>query len=201
VWFRRRRKGTRRLKPFDEASLPTSEQATLEEATDEGLMLAEYATRMAVRNQIVIGALTDEASYDPARYAAVAREALASLENEAAQAAERLADERRWASTTVGEPEHIHDYRSADDVNLEHRERLSIAMADRLRKWAADDERVAALVESARQDAWREVGSAIQESLVRAWIPVDDAYRREREKRMQLLVTEDLPELMIAPRE
>jgi hypothetical protein len=72
-------------------------------ATDEGLLIALTAIRMAVKNRIIVGALRDQKQYLPESYVEVARDEIASLalqndilaarlENEARTQARRLAD-------------------------------------------------------------------------------------------------------------
>ncbi|HWU57453.1 MAG TPA: hypothetical protein VN045_01950 [Microbacteriaceae bacterium] len=199
MWFRRRRKVA--LKPFDESALPQREPLTLEEATDEGLMLADYANRMTVKNRIEVAVLNGNDSYAVEHYVGEAREAIEALAQESEAAADRIAEERRWSESLVGDAEHVHDYRSADRANLEFRLAAAVALADKLRERARDDGYVESLVERARGDAWREISAAIEGVLDRRNIPVDAQYKRERTERMRRLVTEDLEALLIAPRQ
>lgn len=187
------------MKPFDAKALPKPPRPTLEGAVSEGLMLAEYASRMSVKNDIEIGALTGDDPYSPERYRDAARAALVALAEESGEAAERIGRQRRWAAYLHGQPEHIHDYHPVDDVNLERREQLSTVLADALRERASDDEYLLTLVEHARQDAWAEIAAQIQGSLAAANIPVDADYQRHRDERMRRLVTEDLPRLRARP--
>jgi hypothetical protein len=199
VWFRRRRKVA--LKPFDESALPEREPVTLEEATGEGLMLADYASRMTVKNRIEVAVLTDDESYDAEQYVETAKEAIDALAQESEIAADRIAEERRWSETLMGDARHVHDYRVADRANLEFRLATSLALADRLRERRDDGAYVDDLIERARGDAWREISAAIEGVLDRRNIPVDAVYERERGERMRRLITEDLEALLTAPRE
>jgi hypothetical protein len=199
VWFRRRRKVA--LKPFDESALPYRKRVTLQEATEEGLMLADYASRMAVKNRIEVAALADQESYSPDHYVNDARESIDALAQESDAAADRIAEERRWSESLVGDAEHVHDYRAADRSNLEFRLATALALADKLRGRRDDDAYVDDLIERARGDAWREVAGAIEGVLDRRNIPVDDVYLRERDARIRRLVTEDLEALLTAPRQ
>lgn len=199
VWFRRRRKVA--LKPFDESALPPREPLTLEEATDEGLMLADYANRMTVKNRIEVEVLNGDDSYAVEHYIGAAREAIEELAQQSEAAADRIAEERRWSETLVGDAEHVHDYRSADRSNLEFRLAAALALADKLRERKHDDAYVEDLIERARGDAWREISAAIEGVLDRRNIPVDAEYKRERAERMHRLITEDLEALLVAPRQ
>lgn len=183
------------MKPFDAKALPKAPSPTLEGALSEGLMLAEYASRMSVKNDIEIGALTGDQRYDTERYRAAAREALIALAEESGEAAERIGRQRRWAAYLHGHAEHIHDYHPVDDVNLQRREKLSMALADALRERASDDAYLVSLVERAREDAWAEIAAQIQGSLDAAYITVDADYERDRDERMRRLISEDLARL------
>jgi len=199
VWFRRRRKVA--LKPFNESALPLREPLTLEDATEEGLMLADYANRMTVKNRIEVEVLGGDDTYAVDHYVDAAREAIEALAQESEAVADRIAEERRWSESLVGDAEHVHDYRSADRSNLEFRLSAALALADKLRERAHDGAYVEDLIERARGDAWREISAAIEGVLDRRNIPVDAEYKRERAGRMRKLITEDLEALLIAPRQ
>jgi hypothetical protein len=199
VWFRRRRKVA--LKPFNESALPPREPLTLEDATEEGLMLADYANRMTVKNRIEVAVLGGDDTYAVDHYVDAAREAIEALARESEAVADRIAEERRWSESLVGDAEHVHDYRSADRSNLEFRLSAALALADKLRERAHDGAYVEDLIERARGDAWREISAAIEGVLDRRNIPVDAEYKRERAGRMRKLITEDLEALLIAPRQ
>lgn len=199
MWFRRRRKVA--LKPFNESALPPREPLTLEDATEEGLMLADYANRMTVKNRIEVAVLGGDDTYAVDHYVDAAREAIEALAQESEAVADRIAEERRWSESLVGDAEHVHDYRSADRSNLEFRLSAALALADKLRERAHDGAYVEDLIERARGDAWREISAAIEGVLDRRNIPVDAEYKRERAGRMRKLITEDLEALLIAPRQ
>jgi hypothetical protein len=183
------------MRPFDVSALPELVQPSLASAVDEGLMLAEYSSRISLKNSIEIGVLTGDDAYAAEDYAAMAQTVLEALAEESAVAAEHVARQRKWAVYMEGKPQHVHDYHPVDGANLRRREELSLAMAERLRERRDDAEYVAGLVERARGDAWHEIARAIEESLDRSNLPRDANYERERDQRMRLLVTEDLARL------
>ncbi|NQX27796.1 hypothetical protein HQQ81_10635 [Microbacteriaceae bacterium VKM Ac-2854] len=194
MWFRRRKKF--KLAPFNPDDNPVADPISVEEATEEGLMLAEYASRMNVKNRILIEGLTSEKSFDPTRFTRYAGESLEALAQEQTLAATRIRETLHDASVASGRSAHIHDYRPADVDNLDHREKLSLAVAATLRYRAIDPEYLLALVERAREDAWREVSQSIEENLDRTpIIDVTEEYNRDRDVRMALIVIEDLAKL------
>lgn len=177
------------MKLFDYSTLPDAEPAALEELVDEGMMLAEFAARLALKNQIVIRALTDPEPYDPEHYADLARSVLSERARESEGSAALAGAARKAAAGREGLGDHHHDYRDGDYANLRRRENTHAAVADRLSSRMNDADYLAAFVERARDDAWADVSGAITARLDREWVaPVlDAAGRRERDRRMHQL--------------
>ena len=184
IWRRRKRK---KFAPFDRAALPEVEPLTFEETFNEGLLVAESAGRMALKNRIIIMALRGEEPYDAERSAAAAREVLLELMQETDEVAEWSATERESASQREGRSAHQHDYHRADAWNLRLRERVNIAVAKRLGELRSDPDYLAAFAERARQDAWSEIAEVIDARLAREWpeIEVDETYLQERDSRVR----------------
>jgi hypothetical protein len=190
MWFRRNHRVP--AKPFDFSSLPIPEPAALEDMVSEGVMLAEFAARMALKNQIVIGALAESVPYHPDYYAESARAVLNEVIHESQGSAQLAERKREVAAGRGGVGEHQHDYRSSDTENLRRREDVNLAVADRLAALRDDDDYVARLVERARDDAWADIGQAITARLDRDWpaFTVSDTeadYGLRRDKRMRQL--------------
>ena len=193
VKFHRRRK--RRFKPFDPSAVEPPMPISLEHALEEGLMIAEYATRLALRNAITIGALRDSEPFHSARFVIEAREVIRSLAEESSDAAARVAHEREWATYLEGPAEHVHDYRQADELNLRRREALSRSLAETLVERADDEAYLLELVESARRDAWFDVARSIEEVLAAREIARDED-PTDRLLRIQEFVEIDLRALI-----
>ncbi|HEY5222149.1 MAG TPA: asparagine synthase [Microbacteriaceae bacterium] len=174
---------------------------SLSGAVAEGLLLAEYASRMRLKNRIEIGALTEDTPFSADRYLDDSRETLDELATEAEEVAERIAGERRWSASLEGDAEHVHDYRAADITNLRRREELSESMATTLRERAGDETFLLGLIERARDDAWGDIAASIEDTLERRHIPVDATYRRERARRIRQFISEDLARLTAQKRE
>ena len=160
-------------------------------------MIADYSARMSIKNTIVVDAIRTENRFEAERYVPVAAAALRELADESDAAAERIADEREFAVELDGQGEHIHDYRAVDNLNLRRRERVAEELAQALRLRADDEGALLELVETARDDAWQEIGSAIEASLdAFAGVEATKAeYVRERPARLNLLITRDLARL------
>ena len=106
------------MRPFDESELPPVEPITLEDAVSEGLMLAKYSSRMALKNRIIVGVLTNDRPYAPEQYLGEARRAIGALIDEFDLEATRIARQLRMVASMPGKASHAHDYRRADAHNL-----------------------------------------------------------------------------------
>ena len=186
-WFERRKR--RKFKPFDRSALPEVVQAPFDEMVDDGLMMAEAAGRLALKNRFIVQALRGEEPYDDQRAAAAAREVLYELVQEADEAAEHSAEERELASRREGRSVHQHDYHRADALNLRRREKVSAEVAKRLWQRREDQEYLLEFATRARDAAWHEVAGVIEQRLDREWpdIVVDAEYELARHERMREL--------------
>jgi hypothetical protein len=184
-WFRRTRRVA--MKPFDESALPEPKPPSVEEATSDGLMLAEHAGRMTLKNLIIVGALSGPSSYDAAHYLDAAAGVLEELAEEFEQDGERVARALRSIEHRSGSAARAHDYRSADTENLRVRRAVLRSLVDHLRGRRDDRAYLVDLIESARKDAWADVSGEVRAGLDRAAIVVDATYQRARPERMRLL--------------
>jgi histone H3/H4 len=193
-WRRRRRAdvGTFRA---PEAVTP----ATLEELVDDGLLIAESAARMTVKNEVILRALRDRADYRPEGARELAREELRRLAVESRADARRLDDERERAEDRPGKASHQSDYRAGDTEHLGRRSAALEALAERLIRLSADDEHLDEMVEVARRQAWEEVGASLAERTEQEWSLRDRLTTPERQRRMGL-VADDLRALAKAKR-
>lgn len=192
--FFRRTRRRRKWTPFDESTLPEHEAATVEESTSEGLMLANYASRMRVKNAIIVGVLTRPGSYSAEDYIGDASAALEHLAAEFDAAQERISGELRAIETLRGSASHAHDYRAGDSANLNHRRAVLRALVEELRTRHDDRGYLLDLVEAARKDAWADIAREVSETLDRSNIVVDENYEKERARRMRE-VSRDLARL------
>lgn len=183
---RRRR---RDFTPFNDDAMPRREAASLAEQVEEGVMLAEFGARMALKNQIIIGALTEPDGFGEEQMRAAARAALyeeVQQEDESASIAE---EERDSAANREGKALHHHDYRTDDVANLRRREKVHAAVAERLWRLREDREYLDAFIARARADAWSEIAAAIEAKLDAVWpeLVVEDKAGGSTEKRLHAL--------------
>ncbi|AGW42071.1 hypothetical protein O159_20890 [Leifsonia xyli subsp. cynodontis DSM 46306] len=196
-WLRRGPDRTVRTRPFDEAALPTPPVPTREQSVEEGMLLAEYATRMAVKNHIMVDVIQDGHDYEPSRHTAEAAAILRLLAAEQGEAAGRIDEELSTAEGLGGDAQHPHDYRDVDVVNLRLRRDSATDLATALRAKSDSEEELLALVERGRRDAWDEIGQTIEAGLD-AFSGVEALkadYERERPARLKLLIWRDLAQL------
>lgn len=163
----------------------------------EGLYIASAATRLSLKNRMLVHILADGEDFDIARYLPEAREALLTLAVEAEADAARTEKERKFARGRHSESDGTHDYRSRDVRNLRRRQKQSLHVAHELRLRADDEEELRKLVLDARDAAWAEVAKNIDRTLrIEAARPdLDPDYERMRTARMQALRLVDLPKL------
>ncbi|MET0725551.1 MAG: asparagine synthase [Leifsonia sp.] len=197
MWFSRRRR--RKAPPFDYSTLPWAEPPEEEDAREEGVMLAEYSSRMTLKNRILVSVLGEDVDFDVDSFLPDARQAMRSLASEMRIAAGRVAEESAAAARLYGHPQDMHDYRSGDLVNLGLRERVNLAVAAELERRAGDDDYLRAFILAARDDAWDDVAGAIgvRLDLERPQSAVDANYKRTRKERMRMVRNIDLARLAI----
>ncbi len=158
-------------------------------------MLAEYSSRLRLKNRVIVGVLTADRAFDPAQYLDEAREAIDVLIDEFDLEGIRIAKQVRVARSIPGKASHAHDYRSGDAHNLELREEVLAVVTETLRERRANGDYLLELIESARQDAWLDIARAVEDWLDRSNIATDADYERHRSKRMRL-VADDLAALV-----
>lgn len=167
------------------------------DAVVEGVSIASAAARLAVRNRILVDTIAGGGTFDPVVFAAFARDTLRALADEQERAAEHVRALRRRAWGKFSTSSGTHDYRDRDSKNLRRRGRQYAGVAKALRQWADDDDRVSALVEGARDEAWHDVETNLQRRLAveGETYETDPDYERMRKARMDALRMVDLARL------
>lgn len=169
----------------------------LGEIVAEGVYIAAAATRLALKNRILVDILAAGEGFDVDRFLPDAKETLLSLAAEAEADAARTERERKRARRRFSDSDGTHDYRSRDVRNLRRRRKQSERIARELRARAENPEELRSLVEAAREAAWAEVSRNIDSSLrISAARPdLEPDYEKMRGARMQSLVLVDLARL------
>jgi len=180
-----------------DADVRRAKRPKLDDIVAEGVYIAAAATRLALKNRILVDILAQGEGFDADRFLPDAKETLLSLAAEAEQDAARAERERKLARRRFSDSGGTHDYRSRDVRNLRRRRKQSERTAAALRHRAEDPEELRALVEAAREAAWAEVARNIDSSLrIEAARPdLEPDYAKMRSARIQSLVLVDLPRL------
>ncbi|MHA7984405.1 hypothetical protein ACX9R5_01250 [Rathayibacter sp. CAU 1779] len=160
AWFDRWRK-RRILKPYDDDAIVVQPQATVEQSVLEGVMIAEYAVRLRLKNAIAVDAVVSPRAYDEKAYLPLASEAFEELADESQAVSDRLTEELAYSIGRPGRAEHVHDYRRGDEDNVRHRLMVATDAASAYRQKAREEDFLLGLIEQARRDAWHEVSSSL----------------------------------------
>ncbi|WP_125130714.1 asparagine synthase [Microbacterium sp. 10M-3C3] len=167
------------------------------DAIAEGVSIAAAAARLAVRNRILVETIAEGADFDRAAVSRFARETILDLADEQERAAARMKALRRRAFGKYSTSSGTHDYRDRDTRNLRRRGKQYAGVAKELRAWADDPDRIADLVDAARNAAWGDVEANLQRRLAveGANYDADPDYERMRKARMDALRMVDLARL------
>lgn len=163
----------------------------------DGLYVAAAATRLDLKNRILVDTIARGEDFNVDHFVEDARDSLLTLAIEAEDDAKRLERQRKKAAHRFSESFGTHDYRRGDVRNLKRREKQSVQVAAELRRRAEDPVELRKLVEDAREAAWGEVARNIDSSLrIEAARPdLEPDYAKLRDARMQALRLVDLPRL------
>lgn len=191
------RVGMRALRHARRGERPTTAPGhpTLNEIIQEGLLMSLFAVRMAVKNRIIVGALREHNDFSTEDYARAAREELCRIARQNEADARRVVRARkkllnlRWT-------ESLGDFRRGDVQQLALRRRVYEALGRALRAVSVDEERIAALVESARVDAGDEIAAALTSRLIAQDFTHEPDYLINRFERLNALETIDIPALL-----
>jgi hypothetical protein len=158
------------------------ENAPVDRVILDGLLIAESAVRMAVKNRLIVDTLRDSHDFDPDALAIVAREEFLALAEQNEGSASRVWEDGSW------------DDEPGDSARNERKRTVLKGLAASLREEAGDPARLAIVVADARLIAWDEIGRVIEAKLDSPMVEVvpDAAYEREREGRIRALKEVDL---------
>lgn len=197
-WFGKHSAKGKRGKKKPLRRLPKKPLAPVEEIVEQGLLVADVAVRMHVKNAIIINALKRNVDYHPDEIERLTREHALELAEERERDAKhirRVRDEvRQYGRSSWRETEYGND----DNRTLRHRQEVYEGLSEELRARAADDAYVQRLAEQAREAAWREIGDSLKDRAEHPYYGGGSTpeYRRERDARIQLLIERDLTDLM-----
>lgn len=192
-WLKRKRRPAR-----PKRRLPQRHLAPVEEIVEQGLMVADVATRMTVKNDIILNALGKKADYDEAQIIEMVRESVTELAVERERDARHISRMRDEIRNTGYSSWSENDYGSDDNSTLRHRQEVYERVAEELTSRANDDDYLRTTAERARTAAWHEIGASLEERATHPYYAGGSSseYQREREARLELLIQRDLADLM-----
>lgn len=193
-----RRKRTKPGKTKRPRKLPERKLAPVAEIVEQGILVANVAARMSVKNTIIMNALSKNVDYDVAQVQDLVRDKLLELSHERLRDAnhiKRVREEiRKYGRSAWQETE----YGSDDNRTLKHRQEVYEQLAAMMQKEAADEKFVSRTAKEARDQAWLEIGDSLKERASHPYYSggATPEYRREREGRIKDLIDGDLAKLI-----
>lgn len=178
--------------------LPRRVLAPVEEIVEQGLMVADVAVRMTVKNDIIMNALKRNIDYDEAQIVEMVRSATEALaeerERDAKHISRMIGEIRETGRSSWSES----DYGNDDSRTLRHRLEVYEGVAAELRLRCADEQYLAETAARARDLAWGEIGDSLKERATHPYYSGghDEEYRSHRDERIQQLIEHDLTELL-----
>ena len=171
---------------------------TIEEAADDGEQMALQAALMAIKNRILIEAITTTQTVRSEKFLTVAGEIIRELIEECHSEQVRIARTLEAAKKKRGLADSGTDYRRGDTANLRLRLNAGIEVEKRLVSLASDSTALLRLIERAHERAWDEISCEMERSLNRrvALHRKDAKYVAERESRVRALIDNDLAQLI-----
>lgn len=192
-WFSRRK--SRAAAP---RRLPKRVLAPVEEIVEQGLLVADVAVRMTVKNAIIMNALKEHADYDAEQIIEMVRDSLNELAVERERDARHIARVRGEIRDRGRSAWSESEYGSGDNRTLRHRQEVYEQVATELRERTENDTYLSETAERARKLAWEEIGNSLKERASHPYYSGghDEEYRSEREGRIQQLIERDLTSLI-----
>lgn len=178
--------------------LPKRVLAPVEEIVEQGLLVADVAVRMQVKNEIIMNALKEHVDYDAAQIREMVRAACEDLALEREKDARHIFRMRNEIRDTGRSSWSESDYGNDDNRTLRHRQEVYEQVAAELHTRAVDPEYLEETSERARAAAWDEIGSSLADRATHPYYSGgdNDEYRSEREGRIQQLIEKDLTALI-----
>lgn len=190
-WFTRR--GKRPPK-----RLPQRHLAPVEDIIEQGMLVADVAVRMSVKNEIIMNALKRKVDYDEQQIIDMVRESIIELADERERDAKHIGTMRAEIRRTGHSFWSDSEYGDSDNRTLRHRQLVYEGVAHQLRERAADDEYVTVTAERARTAAWHEIGDSLKERASHPYYAggASPEYQAARQDRIDAFIARDLTELV-----
>jgi len=168
---------------------PPVAPAPVERIVADGTLIADSVVRMVVRNRIIVDVLRDRRDLDLGVLLEAASLEFERLADHEWESAERIRLRRDVTGTHHADDDELAESRRREEI---HRE-MSAAFAAR----AEEDDRVMAIVEQSRAEAWADIAAVLLEHAgSRAFaLDRDPGYDAERSERVAAMLALDLTRL------
>ncbi|WP_416442703.1 asparagine synthase [Leucobacter sp. HNU] len=178
--------------------LPRRVLAPVEEIVEQGLLVADVAVRMTVKNDIIMNALKKHMDYDESKVVDMVREATEDLASERERDAKHISRVRGEIRDTGRSAWSESEYGNEDNRTLRHRQEVYENIAAELRRRAADPEYLSETATRARAAAWEEIGDSLKERATHPYYSggASAEYQEARDSRIQQLIEKDLTALV-----
>ena len=153
---------------------------------------------MAIKNKILVQAITQPDAFDPSIFLVPAKEVVTTLAVENLEMAASVAADLQRARRLRGEAISKDDYRRGDVNNLTIRQGSHEAVARMLKGKLEDDHWLRQLITEAHDLAWSELSREMERSLDRkeALEFGGENYEEDREARLRQFINLDLAQLI-----
>lgn len=171
---------------------------SIETSADDGFAMARLGAIMAVKNKILVQAITQPDAFDPGIFIEPAKEAVTTLALESLETAATVGADLRRARKLRGEAMYRDDYRRGDVNNLTIRLGSLEGVAQRLKENLENDKWLRELITEAHGLAWAELSREMERSLDRKEASEfgDENYEEDRESRLRQFINLDLAQLI-----
>lgn len=194
AWFSRRKFKKKR----PPRRLPKRVLAPVEEIVEQGLLVADVAVRMTVKNAIIMNALKEHADYDKDQIIGMVRDSLGELAVERERDARHISRVRGEVRSSGRSSWSETEYGNGDSRTLKHRQEVYEQVAADLRKRIDDEEYLKLTANRAHELAWEEIGNSLKDRAMHPYYSGghDEDYRTNRDDRIQQLIEKDLTSLI-----
>ena len=171
---------------------------SINSSADDGFAMARLGAIMAIKNKILVQAITQPDAFDASIYLAPAREVITTLAVESLETASIVSADLKRARKLRGEAMSRNDYRRGDVNNLTIRLGSLEQVAQRLKDKLQDEQWLRVLITEAHGLAWAELSREMERNLDRKEVSEfgDENYEQERSDRLRQFINLDLAKLI-----
>lgn len=190
--------GRKKKKKRAPRRLPKRVLAPVPEIVEQGLLVADVAVRMTVKNAIIMNALKEHADFDKEQIIGMVRNTVEELAAERERDARHIARVRGEIRAHGNSAWQETEYGNSDSRTLKHRQEVYEGVAAELRDLTSNQEYLRKSAKRAHELAWEEIGNSLKDRAMHPYYSGghDAEYRENREARIQDLIENELQALV-----